>query len=326
MSIPEAASVGPRWRAVRQGAGYCAAGTMSLYLLVKVIWVARLLLGGGSWEAETQVADWALLNALTVVMAAAGVALGLSLARPWGMRIPAPLLLLPAWTAAGFLVPMLPYMVVSALLGDGSSEEGARAVSVAEPAAAGWEMAFLAIGFAGMGLGLAVGLPIYLRERWPWAFLGRVGDLPRVRPTWRANAVRAALAVAAGLGVMWSFWAVGGTVGLRADLGLNGRLLAATSGAWAFAAAGGVCVLTARVARRLAVWFPMAVAFAGSGFLTAWSGWKLGISAFGPDGFAPREHLPVAFAGNILAVAAGVVMVGAVLQVYRSRAGAQRAS
>ncbi|MFI0355623.1 hypothetical protein [Actinomadura sp. 9N407] len=62
-----------------------------------------------------------------------------------------------------------------------------------------WEVAFLTIGFAGMALGLAVAVPIYLRERWPRAFLGRVGQgRPRL-----SKPVTAAMAVAVGLGLLW---------------------------------------------------------------------------------------------------------------------------
>ncbi|MGI5164153.1 hypothetical protein ACQEU3_07330 [Spirillospora sp. CA-253888] len=56
---------------------------MSLYLVVKVAWIVAAAFGRASDGYGT--ADWTLLNAVTVVMAATGVALGL--AQRWGRRL-----------------------------------------------------------------------------------------------------------------------------------------------------------------------------------------------------------------------------------------------
>ncbi|MEU8395394.1 hypothetical protein AB0C28_09395 [Nonomuraea sp. NPDC048892] len=67
----------PTWP--RRAAGFAAAGAISLYLLVKVVWIALELLRG--------TADWVLLNAVTVVMAVAGIGLGLALALVVGLPL-----------------------------------------------------------------------------------------------------------------------------------------------------------------------------------------------------------------------------------------------
>ncbi|MBE1557975.1 hypothetical protein [Nonomuraea africana] len=104
--------------AVRRLAGYAAALSMSLYLAVKAVWVAAALLGHGPDDYGT--ADWVLLNAVTVVMAVAGVALGLALAQRWGRRLPAVPVIFFSWLDTGFLVPMLPY-AVTAVPGGGAA-------------------------------------------------------------------------------------------------------------------------------------------------------------------------------------------------------------
>ncbi len=176
-NAPDPRRVGNRWSVARRIGGFGAAATMSLYLVVKVVWVAAGLLGDGlpgSWGA----ADWVLLNTATVLMSAAGVALGLALALPWGMRLPAGVVIPFAWLGTGFLVPLVPFALLAALLGAlGVTTGGGEESPADQTAMPAWEDAFIAIGFAGMAAGLALALPIYLRERWPGAFLGRLGDI-----------------------------------------------------------------------------------------------------------------------------------------------------
>ena len=97
---------------------------MGLYLGVKVLWIATTVLLGeepDGWNAGS----WITLNAATALMALVGVVVGLALARDWGQRVPAVLVVPPLWLASGFLVTMLPYMVALPLLeaaGGGGSE------------------------------------------------------------------------------------------------------------------------------------------------------------------------------------------------------------
>ena len=316
-----------RWPRVRRAAGYGAAGTMALYLLVKCLWVGSALLGGDGPEGW-RTTDWIVLNAVTAAMAVAGVTLGLALAQDWGFQLPAPLVLVPAWIGAGFLVPVLPYMLLSPLVsdtaaGDRGTPGGSGSGEAAMPS---WEVAFITVGFIGMAIGLAIALPIYLRERWPAATTGRVAaltsNLPPRAP--RAQAARTALACGAAIavGLLWLFWAAGGTIGLdpvhRDVLTGRARLLIASSGLWAFAGGWAMWVLSAPArAPRVRLWVPMAVAFAASGSMFAWSCWRLPLALLRPSGYASVEYPAVAVLEHGASMTAGLAMVFSLLHLYK---------
>lgn len=174
-------------------------------------------------------AEWVLLNSATIGMAGIGITVALALVRPWGMRIPGAPLAFCAWVGTGFLVPVLPYAVLSSLLG--SADGNAKSGNDSGPSMPGWEAALIQIGFIGMGLGLAIALPAYLRRRWPDAFAGRLGDggegSPRALP-WMA-------VVGAAVGLIWLYWAVGGTAGVahRGERDLAWYVLSGVFGLWA---------------------------------------------------------------------------------------------
>jgi hypothetical protein len=322
--------LGTRWSTARKVAGYGAASTLSLYLVVKVIWVLTALLSSGPKDPATSTADWVTLNMVTVGMSAIGVALGLALAQRWGRRIPAPPLIFLAWTGAGFLVPMVPYMVVSAVLGAAGISVGGEGggTSGSGQVMPTWEMVFISVGFAGMAVGLAIALPIYMRERWPDAFVGRLGnDLITVAPSRSPRnlcMVRAVLAVSSVLGLLWLYWAIGGTLGLdlaHREMDLNGRLLTGNSGIWAFIGAWSIWVVTTRRhAARLPLWVPMSLAFAASGSLFAWSCWKLSMAVLRPDGYLPPELPVVTLVQHALAIGAGITILAGLVRTYRDRA------
>ncbi|WP_155129400.1 hypothetical protein [[Actinomadura] parvosata] len=276
---------------MRRGAGYGAAGSMGLYLVVKVGWVVAGLLGHPPDGFGT--AGWVVLNAVTVVMAAAGIALGLALAQPWGRRLPGVPVVLVCWVGAGFLVPMLPYVLVSSLL------EGEGVVRAEE--------ALIGVGFGGMGVGLAVAVPIYLWERWPRAFAGD-------GPARSSTVITMGAVVAGGLGVLWVYWGMGGTLGLdRAFLDGHERLLNVSSGLWALLGAWSGWALTRRRPPWLRRWVPVVIGFAASGSLFAWSCWKLPMVLLRPGGFVSAEYAGVAVAEHVLGIAVGVTLLAAVL-------------
>jgi hypothetical protein len=215
-----------------------------------------------------------------------------------------------SWVGAGFLVPMLPYALISGVLGSGSDEDGGSGSPQS------WETILITIGFGGMAVGLAVALPIYLRERWPRAFLGRTGDAPvRTSPL-----VTVAMSVAAGLGLIWCQWALGGTLGLDRHWDLNGRLLNASSGLWALLGAWSIWSLTSGRPAQVRLWIPMTLAFAASGSLFAWSAWKLPMVIFHPGGFATVEHTPVALVEHILSISVGLILMTTILPSVHTKA------
>ncbi|WP_433058873.1 hypothetical protein [Dactylosporangium sp. CS-033363] len=243
---------------MRKAFAYGGAAAMTPYLLIKISWVLLA-------------PDNKLLNLVTVGMSAAGITLALALARPWGMRVPGWAVLSFAWIAGGFLVPMVPYMLVSTALSNGSS----------------WEGWLIELSFIGMGVCLAVALPLYLRERWPAAF----------RPGARRPA--AALLAVAFAGIS-AYWVLGGTAGIAHPEGrdLNWHLLLANDALWALAAAAGA-------------WWrgPAALVWIGSGFLFAWNAWKLPLGLlFGAEAGWP-EAIPAASVRFVLGIAAGALML-----------------
>ena len=298
---------------------------MSLYLAVKIVWVAAALLGdqpGEDWGTT----GWVLLNLVTVGMSAVGVVLGLALAQPWGQRVPAPLVVLFAWVGAGFLVPLLPYMVLSLVLGafgvgddGGGGDAGGSGGGTAVP---GWETAFIVVGFLGMAVGLAVALPIYLWGRWPSAFAGRLGErTPTAAPQRLARLLPVAwvaLVMGTASGLLRLLWGLGGTLGLDPahvdDMDLDGRLLNASWGAWALIGSWVLwLLLTPRGVRTVPRWLPVVLGFAASGSLFAWNSWRLPLTLLQPGGFVPTEYLAVAVVQHVVGIAVGIVLLALLL-------------
>ncbi|MGI5327252.1 hypothetical protein [Actinomadura nitritigenes] len=314
----ETEPIGARWSAMRVAGGYGAALSLSLYLLVKVVWVVAALLG--HTPSSFSDGDWIVLNAVTVAMSVVGVVLGLVLAQRWGRRVPAPPLVFFAWMAAGFLIPMIPYMFASAFLGGDSGGGGSSGSDGSDggDAMPSWEVVFITIGFAGMALGLALALPVYLRERWPAAFLGWVGDR-RIVSLGRTR-LRALYLLVAVPVLLWTYWTAGGTLGLahRDVMDVQGRLLLGNSALWAVM--GAVAIRVAATGRpRVPLWIPMAVAFTSSGSLFAWAAWKLPWALIRPGGYTAAEYPAVSVVEYGLSIAAGIVMLSALLKAVRSR-------
>ncbi|MEV5896515.1 hypothetical protein [Nonomuraea fuscirosea] len=293
----------------RRAAGYAAAGATSLYLLVKVVWIALEVLHG--------TADWVLLNVVTVVMALAGIGLGLALAQPWGMRLPAWLVVPVVWVSGGFLVSMLPYLIVSSLLARDTPEPAG------EPGLPAWETVFIGAGFLGMALALVVGLPLYLRDRWPWAFAGRAAGRAAVGAGAGARA-RWIMVPPAALAVLWTYWAAGGTAGLDPSAprteGADARLLLADSALCAVCGVWSLWALSGRGGARTPSWLPVALGFIASGSLFAWGSWKL-LWLLPPGVYQPAEYRRLALAEHVVAVGAGLAMVVTLVRSTRPAPG-----
>lgn len=303
-----------RWdRAGRIGA-YGGAAALTPYLLIKASWVVGSLLGVLPVGAGFGLAEWVALNTATIGMAALGIAAALALVRPWGMRIPAGPLLFVVWVGTGFLVPILPYAVLSSLLGH--SDDAAKGGDDGGASMPGWEAALVQTGFVGMGLALAVALPAYLRRRWPDAFAGRVGDGgggSAGRPPWTVFAGTA-------VGGVWLYWAAGGSAGLAqpAERATGWYLLTGVAGVWALLASAAMWAVARGRPARLPRWVPLVLGWLGAGSLFAWSGWRLPFTLYlavaKPAGTVWPENLALAASLYLAAVATGACMVGSLLR------------
>ncbi|PWK64819.1 hypothetical protein BCL76_114141 [Streptomyces sp. CG 926] len=308
-----------RWDRVGRRAAYGAALALLPYLLIKVSWVVGSLMGLLPVGHGFGRAEWVVLNTVTVGMAAIGIASALALVRPWGMRIPGAPVAFCAWVGSGFLVSILPFGVLGALLDAGGGSAGGAA-DPDDPAMPVWEGVLVQFGFLGMGLGLAFAVPAYLRRRWPEAFAGRVGDGPRTALPWAA-------VVGAAVGLCWLYWAAGGTVGIThpAERVTDWHLLGAVSGFWALACSAAVAVITRTRPARLPRVVPLVFGWVGSGSLFAWSGWKLPVTLYlawaDRAGPLPPENLTVAVVLHLCAVVAGATMLRTLVRSHRRRDG-----
>ncbi|MEV7405395.1 hypothetical protein AB0N93_34005 [Streptomyces sp. NPDC091267] len=294
-----------RWDRVGRTAAYGAALALSPYLLIKVSWVVGSLVGVLPIGNGFSLAGWVVLNIVTVGMAVIGIALALALVRPWGMRIPGPLVAFCSWVGSGFLVSVLPFILLSALLSAGSDSQGSGSDDAAMPV---WEGVLVQFSFLGMGLGLALAVPAYLRRRWPDAFLGRVGDGPRTAPPWAA-------VVGAVVGLIWLYWAAGGTLGIAhpTERNADGYVLTALWGFWALAGSAAVWMVARARPAGLPCWLPLMFGWVGSGSLFAWSAWKvplmLYVAVADPSGATPPENPTLAVVLHLCAVVAGAAMM-----------------
>ncbi|AUH42298.1 hypothetical protein [Streptomyces sp. CMB-StM0423] len=297
------------WDRVGRWSGYGAALALAPYALIKVSWVVGALLGVAPVGGGFNLAGWLLLNTVTIAMAAIGIALALALVRPWGMRIPGWLVAFCAWVGSGFLVSILPYAVVSTLWGGGGDGGGDGADGGGdEPEMPGWEAALIQFSFVSMGLGLALALPAYLRRRWPEAFTGRAGEGPRTTASWSAG-------VAAAVGLVWLYWAAGGTAGVAhpGERSTDGYLLTGLSAFWALAGSAAVLALVRTRPGRVPRPLLLGLGWLGSGSLFAWSGWKLPFTVYvalaRPAGVTLPESPAVAAVLHLAAVVAGLGML-----------------
>ncbi len=136
------------------------------YLSLKTAWVAgsRVGIPDGSTLLEHRT-TMAVANTAGVLLDGAVIVLALLLTRPWGLRMPAWLLALPAWVATGLLTPIMTgyplQLLVRALGGAVDRPSGSRRPFLHE-----WVFGVVYTGFIVPGLALGVLFLLYARDRW----------------------------------------------------------------------------------------------------------------------------------------------------------------
>ncbi|MGW2768276.1 hypothetical protein [Streptomyces sp. NPDC001275] len=302
---------------IGRAAGYGAALALVPYLVIKVSWVVGSLLGLLPVGRGFSLGGWLVLNTVTIGMAAAGITLGLALVRPWGMRIPGWLVGFFAWVGSGFLVSILPFVVVSALVNSGTASSGGSGGDAAMP---GWEAVLLQCSFVGTGIALAIALPAYLSRRWPHAL--RRPERPRTRTSsgllWPA-------VTGAVTGLAWLYWAAGGPLGIahRDERPASWHVLVGVSACWALAASAAVLALVRGWSTRLSYPLLLALAWLGSGSMFAWSGWRLPATVYvalaHPSDVTYPENVAVAVALHVTAVLTGAGIIQTLVHGDRRR-------
>lgn len=312
-----------RWDRIGRTAAYGAAAALVPYLLIKVTWVVGSLLGLLPVGRGFGRGGWLVLNTVTIGMAVAGITLGLALVRPWGLRIPGRLVGFVAWVGSGFLVSILPFVVLTALVGSGTASSGS-AGSTGSPgpdaALSGWEAVLLQCSFVGTGIGLALAFPAYLRRRRPHALRRLAGPGARTAPGPLWPAVTAAVT-----GLAWLYGAAGGPLGIthHDERPAGWHILVAVSACWAVTASAAVAALLRQRPARLPYPFLLALTWLGSGSPFAWSGWRLPATVYvapaHPSDVVHPENVAVAVALHATALLTGAEIMRTLVRGDRDR-------
>ncbi len=289
------------------------------YIALKVAWTAGSRLGipeGSSLlDAGTPLI---VANAAAVVMDAAVVVLALLLTRPWGVRAPAWLLVLPMWAASGLLLPIMtayPLQLAAQLLGGDGGRPAAE--GSAEPFLEPWVFSIVYGGFILQGLALGALFALYTKERWGHLWQGRLRDVPEgpTAPALRATAV--AVAVLAPIpAAVHLLWAAGSTAGLDAGRAASRtsdfHVVEAVNAVFIVCAAVGVLLLAFWRGGRLPLRLPLALAWAGSAQTACWGAWLTiaSLASAGDGANRPTTVMVVIYAVQMLAGAL-VVTLGA---------------
>ncbi|MFD8330182.1 hypothetical protein [Streptomyces lydicus] len=286
------------------------------YLALKIAWIAGSRIGIPEGSALRRDSNSLMaLNALTVLMDTAVIALAFLLTRPWGQRVPSWLLALPMWGATGLLAPIVtvfPAQTLAAAVRGGSPGDGGGSP---DALLAPWVWSLVYTGFIVQALALGTLFVLYAGERWAHLWRGRIGALPD-SPTRSARRLTAAAVAVLSLlpATTHLLWASGSTTGLNAARAaatdLDSRLNDAGYVLFALLTAVGALALGYGRSRRVPLLLPLAATWIGSGALAGWGGWltltTLSVSAGDPKLPSPLLSLTYAvqmIVGMLVAVA-----------------------
>ncbi|MFH9871372.1 hypothetical protein ACH4NT_35530 [Streptomyces lydicus] len=286
------------------------------YLTLKIAWIAGSRIGIPEGSALRRDGNSLMaLNALTVLMDAAVIALAFLLTRPWGQRVPSWLLALPMWCATGLLAPIVavfPAQTLAAAVRGGPPGAGGGSP---DALLAPWVWSLVYTGFIVQALALGTLFVLYARERWAHLWRGRIGTLPD-SPTRSARRLTAAAVAVLSLlpATTHLLWASGSTTGLNAARAaatdLDSRLNDAGYVLFALLTAVGALTLGYGRSRHVPLLLPLAATWIGSGALAGWGGWltltTLSVSAGDPKLPSPLLSLTYAvqvIVGMLVAVA-----------------------
>ncbi|HKN53148.1 MAG TPA: hypothetical protein VJX66_11630 [Amycolatopsis sp.] len=218
------------------------------YLTLKISWLTGGTIGPTDPSFVDSSTVW-LGNLVTAGMDAVAILLACALTFAWGRRIPAPLVLFPAWVGAGLLTPIVLISPVIAADLATSPPTGMPLES--------WVWGVVYGGFAWQGVTLLTAFVLYVRDRWP----GLPTSL-RPQTPWIVAAVAMATAC------LHLAWAFGSTFAHPPIGSLSGHVLEA-----AFGVLAALAVLALSTPGRL--WPRLIVGWTGTGAMFGWGGWTL---------------------------------------------------
>lgn len=285
------------------------------YLALKTAWTAGSTVG----MADPAVFDnptYRIGNGLTLIADALVIALGLALTFPWGLRLPAWLVLLPVWVAVGLLGPILALVLAVPFTfdtGGHAADDGGR------DALRGWVYAVVYGGFAVQGTLLLAAFVGYSRRRWSALFRPAGPSRERSSSAWlrgrrQTLLIRLGVTLATIAGIVNLAWGAGVTVGLghaTAQQASSRRALFCVLGAFALAAVVGVVLLNRRWSLGRPLWWPAVLIMAGTGSMFAWSAYMLVTAIAGPAAASPCLNVV-----NVLRVGAAVFLLTGVRSAF----------
>jgi hypothetical protein len=297
------------------------------YLVLKVVWTIGMPVGITD-PSELETSGWVAGNALMAVIQLVGLLLVLALTRPWARRLPAYLLLVPAWVGTGLLFQVVVGAGLIGLFSSQSQDSGVSTGSI-QP----WVFVMVYSGFAVQGAALAIAFACYVQARWGWLLGGGTDEVlaggTAPDRSWPedhfAGIAEVAAAMALAIAVIFGYWAAGGSFGLSDAQPHPSWAMQASRGAGALVAAVGLLGLAGRWGRRTRFWVPAALVWIGSGALAAFDGLTLTLNRLvvmlGTDGAESAWGL----ADTVLVIKVGIGVLTAAVGALAVRAATRHA-
>lgn len=307
-----------RWAVARRVLRAAAVVATLPYLTLKAAWLGGSHVGIPDGSVLLDPGPFLVVgNALTLLMDATVILLVMVLTRPWGMRVPGPLLTVPVYVATGLLTPIVlgfPAQLLVKAVGLGA-DEAARAAR--EPFLDPWVPDLVYTGFIIQAVALAGLFVPYAYER--WGGRRRVAQGQRL-PSPTGVVAGAAALVGAAVAAAHLYWAFGGDAGLPAErvaaYSAETGVVSGTHALCALTAAIGA-VLLARGGTRRAGW-SLAAAWIGSAATLSWGMWLL-TPLLGSDsefGESITTAILLTCVGQIIT---GALVAGVLIRYLRSR-------
>lgn len=237
------------------------------YLFLKLVWTLDIPVGITD-RSVLHGSGWVAGNALMAGIELAGLLLVLALTRPWARRVPAWLLLFPAWVGTGLLFQVVVGAALTGLFSATSHTSNVDTGGI-QP----WVFVVVYATFAGQGIALTIAFACYIRARWSPLLAQPIRDIVGRRTvrvqSWPAKHVTGMAEVVAAIAVVLAlvcvYWAAGGSFGPSGTQPDPPWAMQVSRAAGAVAAAVGLLALAGKWGPEARFWLPAALTWIGSG-------------------------------------------------------------